>query len=99
MEVTYEIVATVEAHLCSEYETFMRERHIPDLIATGSFVSATLERSRPGRYRVRYVTSSQEALDNYLEQHAPLLRSDFSRRFPTGIDVSREEWTLVEHFA
>lgn len=94
--VTYEITATVRMDLVDCYERFMRKRHIPDLLATGHFASATFEKSRPGRYRVRYEARSHEALDRYISEHAPRLRAHLQGEFPEGIEITREEWETVE---
>ena len=93
--VTYEITATVRADLVDAYERFMREDHIPHLLATGAFAAATFSRSAPGRYRIRYEAYSRAALDRYLAEHAPRLRPQFTTMFPAGIELSREEWTVL----
>src|SRR6185503_3973177 len=52
--VTYEVTCEVEADRTAAFERFMRERHIPELLATGCFQGAELLQSAPGRYQVRY---------------------------------------------
>jgi hypothetical protein len=94
--VTYEITATVRADLVSAYERFMRERHIPDLLATGHFTAASFGRSRTGRYRIRYEAKSREALDRYIAEDAPRLRAHLQSELSEGVDVTREEWDIVE---
>ena len=64
--VTYEITTVVEPQLAEAYEHYMRREHIPHLMATGCFVSASLARSSAGRYRIRYEAESQAELDRYL---------------------------------
>ena len=97
--VTYEVTSTVREDLCAAYELFMRERHIPDLLETGCFVQASLSRSAPGRYRVRYEAHDRAALDRYLAEHATRLRAAFAKEFPAGIEASREEWTVLGSWA
>ena len=94
--VTYEITAEVRADLCQAYERFMRERHIPDLLATETFVAASISREKPGLYRIRYEARDRPSLDLYLRDHAPRLREDFARHFPEGIEVSRMEWNVIQ---
>ncbi len=94
--VTYEITAVVRRDLCAAYEQYMRERHIPDLLATGAFAAASIASSAAGRYRIRYEARSRAALDGYLEKHAPRLRAHFMSVFPDGVEVSREEWSVLE---
>ncbi len=96
---TYEITATVRPDLCDAYERYMRERHIPDLMQTGAFAAASFSRSAAGRYRIRYEARSRGELDSYLATHAPRLRQHFTDTFPAGIELSREEWTLLESWA
>jgi hypothetical protein len=98
MMVTYEITAVVEADLIEDYERYMREAHIPELLETGCFRAATFTRSSPGRYRMRYEAPGQADLDRYLAEHAPRLRAEFSSRFPRGIALSREVWVTVEEW-
>lgn len=93
---TYEITATVRPDLCDAYERYMRERHIPDLMRTGAFVAASFSRSAAGRYRIRYDAATRQALDVYLSEHAARLRRHFTDTFPEGIELSREEWTVLE---
>jgi hypothetical protein len=94
--VIYEITATVAPERVAEYETFMREHHIPALLATGRFRSADLARAAPGRYRIRYEAADQAELERYVASDAGGLRAEFTARFPSGIELSREVWTVIE---
>ena len=98
-EVSYEVVALVDDALIEEYVRFMRDVHIPEVIATGCFREAYLECAAPGRYRARYVASSAVALDRYLERYTAALRADFERRFPKGVTLSRAIWTNLRTFS
>lgn len=94
--ITYEITAAVRPDLAEEYEAYMRDDHIDDVLATGFFASASFSRSAEGRYRIRYYAFDQGALDTYLKDHAPALRQHFTERFPEGIELSRENWKVLE---
>lgn len=94
--VTYEITAVVAADLVSTYEAFMRERHIPGLLATGDFAAASFARSSPGRYRIRYEARDKRSLDHYLAENAAALRADFDAHFPTGVELTREVWEVLQ---
>ena len=96
---TYEITATVRPDLCDAYERYMRERHVPDLMRTGAFVAASFSRSAAGRYRIRYEARSRDVLDSYLAEHAPRLRQHFTDTFPSGIELVREEWQVLESWS
>ena len=94
--IIYEITATVRADLIEEYEKYMRKRHIPDLLATGFFGGARIARAGENRYRIQYEAYNQKALDEYLEMEAARLRADFLAHFAEGVEVSRENWEVLQ---
>jgi hypothetical protein len=94
--VIYEITATVRADLTGEYEKYMRETHIPDLLATGFFSGARMARAAENRYRIQYEARDRQALDEYLETEAPRLRADFLAHFSEGVELSRENWEVLQ---
>lgn len=87
--VVYEVTAEVAPARRAAYESYMRG-HVTDVLATGAFVGATLERADAGFYRVRYVARDRAALDWYLAERSPALRADFARHFPDGVTLARE---------
>ena len=93
--IIYEITAIVRKDLIEEYETYMRERHIPDLLETGFFASAFFTRSGENRYRVQYHAHDRAALDEYLKTKAEFLRNDFLAHFSEGVEISRENWEIL----
>lgn len=94
MIVIYEITATVDRSLAARYERYMIDQHIPDLLATGHFGSATIARSG-NQYQIQYKADSRAALDEYLAGDAARLREDFRSHFPNGVDVFRATWEMV----
>jgi Domain of unknown function (DUF4286) len=96
--IVYEVTAIVEARLAKTYERYMRQQHIPDVMASGCFQSADLASATPGRYRIRYEASTNEDLERYLAKHATRLREDFASHFPEGVALSREVWTMMQRW-
>ncbi len=90
--IAYEVTVDVDEALAERYIAYMRDRHIPAVLATGCFAHAELDRSKETRFRQRYLAASLADLERYLEDHAPALRADFAREFPAGITLSREIW-------
>ncbi len=88
--IIYEIIAKVRLDLIDEYEQFMKEVHINDLLETEYFKRAEMTRVTDGIYRVRYYVEDRETLEKYFETDVERLREDFNRKFPEGIKVSRE---------
>jgi len=97
--IIYEVTAVVEAHLAEAYERYMRQHHIPDVLASGCFQSADFASAAPGRYRMRYGASTDADLERYLATHAARLREDAASRFPEGVVLSREVWTAIQRWS
>lgn len=96
--ILYEVTATPAAHLRSAFESYMRERHIDDVLASGCFVAAHFEDTPAGLFRTTYVANSQEDLDRYLEQHAQRLRAHVAEHFPEGVTFGREVWRVLQEW-
>jgi Domain of unknown function (DUF4286) len=96
--IAYEVVADVEQAEDGRYERYMRETHIPEVLATGCFQGAIFARSSPGRYRTSYLARSQADLDRYLKTHTAAMRADFAAHFPDGVSLSREVWVTQERW-
>ena len=96
--IAYEVTAEVGEGFCDEFERFMIERHIPDLVATECFREAHFERAAPGRYRTRYEAFDRAALERYFSEHAARLRAHVAETFPEGINFEREEWETLASF-
>lgn len=94
--IIYEITARVPKDLVEEFESFMQDEHIPDLLATGHFSRAEMACFPENCYRIRYEALDKTALDDYLAGDAERLRRDFLRRFPTGaVKLSREILAVI----
>ncbi|MEX2570868.1 MAG: DUF4286 family protein [Gemmatimonadota bacterium] len=96
--ISYEVTANVQDRLVPAWEEYMRKRHVPDLIATGCFVGAIFCRDGEGRYRTQYIAADEAALDRYFAEHAPRLRAHVLEEFPQGIELSRENWLVIERW-
>ncbi len=94
--VTYEVcVELTDADLVPAFETYMRDKHIPEIFATGCFVHVhfDVDQSNPQRYRTAYHAASQADLDRYMHEHGPAFRADFIAHFPSGVQPARSLWT------
>jgi hypothetical protein len=96
--ISYEVTAEMDPALAGAYERYMRATHIPEVLATGCFASATFAAAGPGRYRSCYVAATQADLDRYLERHTASLRAAFATHFPVGVTLSRQVWDTLEEW-
>ena len=88
--VIYEITAKVRTDLIEDFERFMKETHIPDLLKTGYFENGEIALLTSGNYRIRYSVKDRKTLETYFEKDAEILRKNFVEKFPEGVEVSRE---------
>jgi len=94
--ISYEVTLQVEPRLAAEVEEYMRQRHIPEIFATGCFRRIRFSLASPNRFRTSYQADGQADLDRYLREHAPRFRADFQTRFPEGVTLTRETWVQRE---
>jgi len=94
--ISYEVTLQVEPRLAAEVEEYMRQRHIPEIFATGCFRRIRLSLASPNRFRTSYQADGQADLDRYLREHASRVRADFQTRFPEGVTLTRETWVQRE---
>lgn len=103
----YEVSLVVDAALAGRLESYMRTRHIPEILATRCFADIRFERvddvgagdaGRDGRVRFRtvYHASEREALERYLAEHTAAFRADFVAHFPSGVTAERTVWVEIE---
>jgi phosphoribosylamine-glycine ligase len=83
---------------------WMQYKHIPEMIATGKFVSAKMarvliEEEMGGvTYSVQYVTDSKETLLRYYIEDAPALRDEGEKLFGEKMLSFRTELEVIsEH--
>jgi len=96
--IIYEVTTDVAPSSIPAYEAFMRDTHIPAVLSTGCFVRASIARSLPGRYRIRYVAISMDVLDRYLGEHSQQFRDDFAAHLGAEVQVAREVWSELQHW-
>lgn len=94
--IRYEVRLEVDPSVAGAVEAYMRDTHIPEIMATGHFVRAHFDRAESGIYRTTYVARDRAAFDQYIERHFARLREDFLAHFPDGIVPARELWTEQE---
>ncbi len=88
----YEVTLEVEPVLAESVVQYMRRTHIPEIGATGCFLRIRLDRATETRFRTTYHAATAADLNRYLAEHAPEMRTRFTRRYPSGVTATRETW-------
>lgn len=104
--VIYNVTTNINESIHDQWLTWMQEKHIPEVLATGKFISARLvkvliEEEMGGiTYAVQYTTDSKEKLEKYYKEDAPRLREDALKLFADKVLSFRTELEYVsEHYS
>jgi phosphoribosylamine-glycine ligase len=83
---------------------WMQHKHIPEMLATGKFLSARMvrvlieEEMGGTTYSVQYTTDSKETLEKYYQEDAPSIREEGIKLFGDKMLTFRTELELIsEH--
>lgn len=100
----YNVTVNVEEAVQHEWIQWMKEEHIPDMIATGKFTGARMvrvlvEEEMGGiTYSVQYYTESKDVLESYYREDAERLREEALKKFPNKFVAFRTELEIIsEH--
>jgi hypothetical protein len=98
----YNVTINIEETVHKPWLEWMRDKHIPDMLATGKFVQARIcrvmveEESGGITYAVQYFTTSREVLQRYYEEDADRLRKEALRQFPDKFVAFRTELEVID---
>ena len=92
----YEVSVTMPAQLSLAFESYMRDRHIPEIWATKCFVQIHFAKMGEDNYRTCYQAQSQVEYERYLNDFASAMRADFMQHFPDGCQVQRQVWSSLQ---
>ena len=84
--ILYNVTSALDATIADEWVAFMRDVHMPEVVATGCFIKSQflrlLDEEEGGiTYAAQYYAISLEQLEAYQEHFAPALRADMDQRF------------------
>jgi hypothetical protein len=97
----YCITIRIAEHRHDEWLTWMRDVHVPDVLATQCFRAAWLmkpEGGSLGDYRVYYDATDAATFAVYQRDFAPTLQVDHSERFAGDFAASREILGVIARY-
>ena len=92
----YTVYIAVDEDRADEWEEWLEDVHIPDVMDTGCFAHATMARDAahdtPHRraYRIVYTARSEAAFDEYQQHHVDALQADHTERYEGAFEASRD---------
>lgn len=101
--ILYNVTVSLDESVHQDWLQWMREVHIPEVLATGCFSEGRLSRIMAEEeggvtFSVMYLSPSQEMYDEYQQQHAPRLQADHSKRYQGKFAAFRTILNVVEEF-
>ncbi|MEM6721875.1 MAG: DUF4286 family protein [Bacteroidota bacterium] len=96
----YNVTINIADNAHEKFLSWM-EKHIPDVLATGKFISARFtqvlveEETGGTTYSVQYTAKSRADLDAYYEEDAPRLRAEGMKKFADTMVGFRTELKLI----
>ncbi|MEL7271257.1 MAG: DUF4286 family protein [Bacteroidota bacterium] len=97
----YNVTINIDDTVHDEWLLWMKDKHIPDMLATGKFSHAKMtkvlvEEDLGGTtYSVQYTTKDRDTLDRYYKENAQILRQDALKRFADKFVAFRTELEIV----
>jgi hypothetical protein len=101
--ILYNVTVSIDPAIAEEWLAWMRSTHIPEVMATGCFVESRLSRVQGEEeggvtFAVTYLSPSQEKMDEYQQQHAPVLQKDHAERYAGKFAAFRTILSVIEEF-
>ncbi len=97
----YNVTINIDESVHDPWLDWMRDRHIPDMLATGKFshakmVRVLVEEEMGGiTYSVQYTVQDRKTLEAYYREDAQRLRGEAQRNFPNKFVAFRTELEVV----
>lgn len=102
--IIYNVTINIENSVHTDWLSWMKTEHIPQVLATGKFKEAKLtrvliEEEMGGvTYSVQFRAHSREALERYYQNDADQLRAIGQKKFADKMLAFRTELEIVEEF-
>ena len=87
----YNVTIGLDKSVEEEWVSWMKATHIPDVLATGMFVTANIynvlhdQEDGSVSYSVQYFAKTIENVQQYLDEFAHNLREEQRQRFPNNV--------------
>jgi len=96
--IIYNVTVNIDNDVHEDWLNWMKEKHIPDVVATGCFTEGNIFRilvdeQQGTSYSIQYAANSMADIERYREQFAPELQQEHMERYKDKFVAFR---TLLE---
>ncbi len=101
--ILYNVTVSIDPDIANDWLDWMRNKHIPDVMATGCFRESRLSRIQGEEqggvtYSVMYLSPSKALMDKYQLEFAPALQKDHMQRYEGRFAAFRTMLEVIEEF-
>ena len=99
--IIYNVTIQVAHSIADKWLTWLKEEHIPEMIATGCFPAARIlqlmetDESEGVTYAIQYEADSKALYNRYIREHAELLRKKATEKWGDKFIAFRSVMQLV----
>ncbi len=99
----YNVTVTIDLEIHDDWVRWMRETHIPDIMASGCFISYRMcrllghEHDDSEIYAVQYLSKDMVHLMRYQQEFSPALQAGHKARYDGRYAVFRTVMEVVDH--
>ena len=97
----YNVTINIDDSVHDDWLNWMRDKHIPDMLATGKFSHAKMtkilvdEEMGGTSYSIQYTTKDRDTLEAYYKEDAERLRRDSLKLFADKFVAFRTELEVI----
>lgn len=100
--ILYNVTVIIENDVHDDWLRWMKEQHIPDVMATGLFIENKIarilaEEEGGTSYSIQYLLRNMEDYETYQQQHAPRLQAEHSERYNGKFGAFRTLLHVIHH--
>ncbi|QEE48633.1 DUF4286 family protein [Flavobacterium alkalisoli] len=102
--IIYNVTINIDDTVHDQWLSWMKDKHIPEVLATGKFVKAKMvkvlivEEMGGTTYSIQYFAENKQMLERYYQEDAPKLREEGLRLFGDKMLAFRTELELLHEF-
>ena len=102
--IIYNVTTNIHESVHDKWMIWMQHKHIPEMIATGKFISARLtrvliEEEMGGvTYSTQYTTDSKETLERYYQEDQAVLQAEGQKLFGEKMLSFRTELQVIADY-
>lgn len=102
--ILYNVTTNIDESVHDHWLSWMQQKHIPEILATGKFSSARLvkvlieEEMGGTTYSVQYLTENKSTLEKYYLEDAPKFREEAQQLFGDKMLAFRTELQVIAEF-